>query len=52
MKTFLKVLAVIFGLGFVGQLVAGKVFFAGLIIAIVCAYFGWKEKAQENKGNQ
>jgi len=51
MKIVLKVMAVIFGLGFLGQLVAGKMFFAGLILAIICGYFGWRESNQKSENN-
>lgn len=51
MKVVLKVLAVFFGLGFLGQLVAGKFFFAGLALSILCAYFGWKKSNDGEKDN-
>ena len=43
MKILFKILAVFFGLGFLGQLVAGNLFLAGLIAATIFGYFGWKE---------
>ena len=51
MKIALKVLTVVFALGFIGQMIAGNFFPVGLVLAIVCGYFGWKEsgeKANEN----
>jgi|GEM_PF-3513554 hypothetical protein len=42
MKIVLKVLSVIFALAFLGQLIAGNFFIGGLILAVVCGYFGWK----------
>ncbi len=44
MKIVFKILAVFFALGFIGQLINGKFFIAGLIIAAVFAYFGWRPK--------
>lgn len=43
MKIVLKVLAVVFAFGFIGQMIAGNFFPVGLVLAIVCGYFGWKE---------
>lgn len=43
MRIIYKVLSVFFGLGFIGQLIAGKLFIAGLILSVVFGYFGWRE---------
>lgn len=51
MKPVLKVLSVIFGLGFLGQLLAGKLFVAGLILAILCGYFGWRASSTNDSKN-
>ena len=45
-KLVFKILAVFFALGFIGQLINGKFFIAGLIIAAVFAYFGWRPKVE------
>jgi hypothetical protein len=47
MKIVLKVLSVFFGLGFIGQLVVGKFFPIGLILSIICGYFGWRETTEK-----
>jgi hypothetical protein len=52
MKTVLKVLSVFFGLGFVGQLVAGNFFPAGLILCALCGHFGWKTKESEKNKDE
>ena len=46
MKTVLKVLCVVFALAFVGHLVAGKIWFAGIILSAVCGYFGFRQKPE------
>lgn len=46
MKIVLRVLAIFFGLGFLGNLIMGKFFFAGLILGSVCAFYGWKPSAE------
>lgn len=43
MKTVFKILAIIFALGFIGQLIAGNLFIAGLVLSIIFAYFGWRK---------
>lgn len=48
MKLFLKILSVFFGLGFIGQLIMGRFFLFGLLLAIVCGYYGWKESESKN----
>jgi hypothetical protein len=52
MKIVLKVLAIVFGLGFLGQLVAGNFFPIGLVLSIVCAFFGWRNSDKKEDGNQ
>ncbi len=46
MKILFKILAVFFGLGFLGQLIVGELFLFGLILAILFGYLGWKEKKE------
>lgn len=43
MKILFKILAVFFGLGFLGQLMGGEFFPIGLILALLFGYLGWKE---------
>lgn len=46
MRILFKILAIFFGLGFLGQLVAGELFPIGLILALLFGYLGWKEKKE------
>lgn len=46
MKILFKVLAVFFGLGFLGQLIAGNLFPIGLIFATLFGYLGWKKEGK------
>ena len=46
MKTVLKVLCVVFALASVGHLVAGKIWFAGIVLSAVCGYFGFRQKSE------
>lgn len=49
MKTVFKILCVIFALAFIGNLTAGKIFFAGLGLAILFGVLGWKDSSKEEK---
>ena len=51
MKIVFKVLAVVFALGFIGQLIAGNFFPIGLVLAIACGFFGWKESGEKVSEN-
>jgi len=46
MKTFFKILCVLFVIASVGQLIGGNIFPLGIILAIVFGYFGWREKKE------
>lgn len=46
MEIIFKILAVMFGIGFLGQLLAGELFLFGLILAGLFGYLGWKEKKE------
>ena len=47
MKTFLKVITVILTMGIVGNLTQGKISPITIILTIVCMYFGWFHKKDE-----
>jgi hypothetical protein len=42
MKTFFKILSVIFGLATLGHLINGGFFVIGFILAITFGFFGWR----------
>lgn len=52
MKIIWKILCIICAMGFIGQLIAGKFFFMGLILSILFGYLGWNETKSVNKENQ
>jgi hypothetical protein len=51
MKLFLKILAVFFAIGFIGNLIAGRFLFIGIILSGVCAYYGWKDSSAKDNGS-
>lgn len=52
MKTFFKVLSIIFGVLVFGSLLAGQFFTMGVVLAAVFGYFGWREQKETDKSNE
>lgn len=49
MKLLFKILAILLFASVIGNLIKGKIFLAGLVIGLVFAYFGFKEKEVANQ---
>jgi len=49
MKTFSKVLCIIFAISFIGHLTAGSFFPFGLAGALIFGYLGWKSTEDEEE---
>jgi len=57
MQTFFRVAAIFFGLGIIGSLMDGDFHPLILVVAVICAYFGWmheftKKEVNEEQRNQ
>ncbi len=51
MRTVFKVLAILTVLSVIGNLIAGKIFIAGIILAGIFAYFGWRDIPVKSASN-
>lgn len=53
MKIFFRILAIVLALSVFGNLIASKIFIAGILLTILFAYLGWrptkKDVTIENK---
>ena len=41
-RMLLRVLAIVFALSVLGNLIVGKVFIAGIILTAIFSYYGWR----------
>jgi len=41
-RVLYRIAAIVFALSVIGNLTIGKIFFAGIVIAIFFAYLGWR----------
>jgi len=51
MKTFYKIICVIFALSVLGGLIRGQLFVFGAVMALLFAFLGWRNKSEKNKAH-
>ena len=52
MQTFFRVAAIFFGLGIIGSLMDGDFHPLILVVAVICAYFGWMHEFTKKEVNE